>query len=162
MSSGIAASYNIGRTMGNLTEKIRADLTAAMKAQEKERLSVIRMLQSAVKNEQINAGHELSDEEAMSVIRKAVKQRQDSVEQYTNAGRADLADKEASEIEILKTYLPAELSAEELESGLREIIESTGAQSKKDLGKVMKEATARFKGRVDGRKIQEAVSRLLP
>src|SRR5688572_10494112 len=162
MSSGIAASYNIGRTMGNLTEKIRADLTAAMKAQEKERLSVIRMLQSAIKNEQINAGHELSDEEAMSVIRKAVKQRQDSVEQYTNAGRTDLADKEASEIEILKAYLPAELSAEELESGLREIIEATGAQSKKDLGKVMKEATARFKGRVDGKKIQEAVSRLLP
>jgi len=148
--------------MGNLTEKIRADLTAAMKAQEKERLSVIRMLQSAIKNEQINAGHELSDEEAMSVIRKAVKQRQDSVEQYTNAGRTDLADKEASEIEILKAYLPAELSAEELESGLREIIEATGAQSKKDLGKVMKEATARFKGRVDGKKIQEAVSRLLP
>ena len=148
--------------MGQLTEKIRADLTAAMKAQEKERLSTIRMLQSAVKNEQINAGHELSDEEAMSVIRKAVKQRQDSIEQYTNAGRTELADKERSEMELLKTYLPAELSAEELEAGIREIIASTGAQSKKDLGKVMKEATARFKGRVDGKKIQEAVSRLLP
>ncbi|HEX6085465.1 MAG TPA: GatB/YqeY domain-containing protein [Thermoanaerobaculia bacterium] len=148
--------------MGNLTEKIRADLTAAMKAQEKERLSVIRMLQSAIKNEQINAGHELSDEEAMSVIRKAVKQRQDSIEQYSNAGRTELADKERSEMEILKTYLPAELSEEELESGLREIIASTGAASKKDLGKVMKEATARYKGRADGKKIQEIVSRLLP
>jgi len=148
--------------MGQLTEKIRADMTAAMKAQEKERLSVIRMLQSAVKNEQINVGHELSDEEAMSVIRKAVKQRQDSIEQYSNAGRTELADKERSEMEILRTYLPAELSEEELESGLREIIAATGAQSKKDLGKVMKEATARFKGRVDGKKIQEAVSRLLP
>ena len=148
--------------MGQLTEKIRADLTAAMKAQEKERLSTIRMLQSAVKNEQINAGHELSDEEAMSVIRKAVKQRQDSIEQYTNAGRTELADKERSEMELLKTYLPAELSAEELEAGIREIIASTGAQSKKDLGKVMKEATARFKGRVDGKKVQEVVSRLLP
>ena len=148
--------------MGALTEKIRADMTAAMKAQEKDRLSTIRMLQSALKNEQINAGHELSDEEAMAIIRKAVKQRQDSIEQYTNAGRTDLADKEASEIEILQTYLPAELSAEELESGLREIIEATGAQSKKDLGKVMKEATARFNGRVDGKKIQETVSRLLP
>lgn len=148
--------------MGNLTEKIRADLTAAMKAQEKERLSTIRMLQSALKNEQINAGHELSDEEAMSVIRKAVKQRQDSIEQYTNAGRTKLADKERSEMELLKTYLPAELSEEELESGVREIIASTGAQSKKDLGKVMKEASARFKGRADGKKIQELVSRLLP
>jgi uncharacterized protein YqeY len=148
--------------MGNLTEKIRADLTAAMKAQEKERLSVIRMLQSAIKNEQINAGHELSDEEAMTVIRKGVKQRQDSIEQYSNAGRTELADKERSEMEILRTYLPAELSEAELESGLREIVAATGAQSKKDLGKVMKEATAKFKGRADGKKIQEIVSRLLP
>lgn len=148
--------------MGNLTEQIRADLTAAMKAQEKERLSTLRMLQSAIKNEQINSGHELSDPEAMSVIQKAVKQRLDSIEQYTNAGRTELADKERSEMELLKSYLPAELSPEELETGLREIIESTGATSKKDLGKVMKEATARFKGRADGRKIQETVSRLLP
>jgi uncharacterized protein YqeY len=148
--------------MGNLTEQIRADLTAAMKAQEKERLSTLRMLQSAIKNEQINAGHELSDPEAMAVIQKAVKQRLDSIEQYTNAGRTELADKERSEMELLKTYLPAEVSAEELEAGLREIIESTGATSKKDLGKVMKEATARFKGRADGKKIQEVVSRLLP
>jgi uncharacterized protein YqeY len=148
--------------MGNLTEKIRADLTAAMKAQEKERLSVVRMLQSAIKNEQINLGHELSDEEAMSVIRKAVKQRQDSIEQYSNAGRTELANKERSEMEILKAYLPAELSEEELEGGLREIIAATGAASKKDLGKVMKEATARYKGRADGKKIQEIVARLLP
>ena len=148
--------------MGNLTEKIRADMTEAMKAQQKDRLSTIRMLQSALKNEQINVGHELSDEEAMSVILKAVKQRQDSIEQYTNAGRTELADKERSEMDLLKTYLPAELSEEELESGLREIIASTGAQSKKDLGKVMKEASVRFKGRADGKKIQELVSRLLP
>ena len=148
--------------MGNLTEQIRADLTAAMKAQEKDRLSTIRMLQSALKNEQINVGHELSDEEAMSVIRKAVKQRQDSIEQYTNAGRTELAEKERAEMDLLKTYLPAELSGAELEAGLREIIASTGAQSKKDLGKVMKEATARYKGRADGKKIQEIVSRLLP
>lgn len=148
--------------MGTLTEKIRADLTAAMKAQEKERLSVIRMLQSAVKNEQIHLGHELSDDEALSVIRKAVKQRQDSIEQYTNAGRTELADKERSEMELLKAYMPPELSDEELESGLREIIASTGAASKKDLGKVMKEATARYRGRADGRKIQEIVGRLLP
>ena len=137
-------------------------MTAAMKAQEKDRLSTIRMLQSAMKNEQINAGHELSDEEAMSVIRKAVKQRQDSIEQYTNAGRTELAEKERAEMELLKTYLPAELSEEELEAGLREIVASTGAQSKKDLGKVMKEASARYKGRADGKKIQEIVSRLLP
>ena len=148
--------------MGALTEKVRSDMTSAMKAQEKERLSTLRMLQSALKNEQINTGHELSDEEAMSVIRKAVKQRMDSIEQYTNAGRTELAAKERSEMDLLKTYLPAELSDAEVEEGLREIVASTGAQSKKDLGKVMKEATARYKGRVDGKKIQEIVSRLLP
>jgi hypothetical protein len=148
--------------MGALTDKVRADMTEAMKAQEKERLSTLRMLQSALKNEQINVGHELSDEEAMIVIRKAMKQRQDSIEQYQNAGRTELAEKERSEMELLKTYLPAELTPEELESGIREIIASTGAQSKKDLGKVMKEATARFKGRVDGKKVQEVVARLLP
>lgn len=148
--------------MGTLTERIRADLTAAMKAQEKERLSTLRLLQSALKNEQINSGHELSDEEAMAVILKAVKQRQDSIEQYTNAGRTELAEKERSEMTLLRTYLPPELSDEELENGVREIIASTGAQSKKDMGKVMKEATARYRGRVDGRKVQELVARLLP
>lgn len=148
--------------MATLAEKVREDMTAAMKAQEKERLSVLRMLQTALKNEQINVGHPLSDEETLTVIRKAVKQRQDSIEQYTNASRAELADKERSEMELLKTYLPADLSDEDIEAGLREIIASTGAQSKKDMGKVMKEATARFKGRVDGKKIQELVQRLLP
>lgn len=148
--------------MGALADKVRADMTEAMKAQEKERLSTLRMLQSSLKNEQINLGHELSDEEAMTVIRKAMKQREDSIEQYTNAGRNELADKERSEMELLKTYLPPELTEEEVEAGVREIIASTGAQSKKDFGKVMKEATARFKGRVDGKKIQEIVQRLLP
>jgi uncharacterized protein len=148
--------------MGALADKVRADMTAAMKAQEKERLSTLRMLQSSLKNEQINVGHELSDEEAMTVIRKAMKQREDSIEQYTNAGRTELAEKERSEMELLKTYLPPELTEAEVESGVREIIASTGAQSKKDFGKVMKEATARFKGRVDGKKIQEIVQRLLP
>jgi len=96
------------------------------------------------------------------VIRKAVKQRQDSIEQYTKGNRPDLAAKEASELEILKTYMPPELGDDELEAGVREIIASTGAQSKKDMGKVMKEATARYKGRADGKKIQEIVQRLLP
>ena len=148
--------------MATLTEQIRADLTAAMKAQEKERLSTLRMLQSALKNQQIEVGHELSDEDALVVIQKAVKQRQDSIEQYTNAGRTELADKERSEMELLQTYLPAALTDAEIEEGVREIIASTGAQSKKDMGKVMKEATARYKGRADGKKVQEVVQRLLP
>ena len=148
--------------MANLREQIRADLTESMKARTADRTSTLRMLQSAIKNEEINTRKELSDEEAMAVIRKAVKQRQDSIEQYQSAKREDLAAKEQAELELLRTYLPAELTDAELESGLREIIASTGAASKKDLGKVMKEATARFKGRADGKKIQETVSRLLP
>jgi uncharacterized protein YqeY len=148
--------------MGNLTDQIRADMTEAMKARAAEKLSTIRMLQSAIKNEQINLKHELSDEEAMSVIRKAVKQRQDSIEQYTKGNRPELAAKEASELEVLQSYLPPELGDDEIEAGIREIVASTGAQSKKDMGKVMKEAGARYKGRVDGRKIQEIVAKLLP
>ena len=148
--------------MGKLTDQIRADLTESMKARTAERTSTLRMLQAALKNEQINLGHELSDEEALAIIRKSVKQRLDSIEQYTKGNRPELAAKEKAEMDLLKTYLPPELSDAELESGLREIIASTGAQSKKDLGKVMKEATAKYKGRVEGKKIQEIVSRLLP
>jgi uncharacterized protein YqeY len=148
--------------MPKLTEQIRADLTEAMKAKQAGRLSTLRMLQSALKYQQIEVKHELSDEEALIVVRKAVKQRLDSIEQYEKANRPDLAAKEMSEIETLKAYLPPDLTDEEVENGLREIIATTGAESKKDLGKVMKEASARYKGRVEGRKIQELVSRLLP
>jgi len=148
--------------MGKLSDQVRADLTESMKARSAERTSVLRMLQAAIKNEQINVQHELADEEVLTVIRKAVKQRQDSIEQYTKGNRPDLAAKEASELEILKTYMPPELGDDEIEAGVREIIASTGAQSKKDMGKVMKEATARYKGRADGKKIQEIVQRLLP
>ena len=148
--------------MAKLTEQIRGDLTDAMKAKDAEKLSTLRMLQSAMKYQQIESGHELTDEEALVVIQKAVKQRLDSIEQYTKGNRPELAAKERSEMEMLKTYLPPELSDAEIESGVREIVASTGAQSKKDLGKVMKEATAKYKGLADGKKIQEIVSRLLP
>ncbi len=148
--------------MGKLTEQIRADLNESMKARTAERTSTLRMLQSALKNEQINLKRELSDEEALSIIRKSVKQRLDSIDQYTKGNRPELAAKEQSEMDLLKTYLPAELSDAELESGIREIIASTGAQSKKDIGKVMKEATAKYKGRAEGKKIQEIASRILP
>ncbi len=148
--------------MGKLTEQIRAELTEAMKARDAEKLSTLRMLQSSLKYQQIEVGHELTDEEALTVIRKAVKQRQDSIEQYEKGNRPELAAKERSEMIMLQAYLPPELSDEEIEGGGKEIIASTGAASKKDMGKVMKEATARYKGRVDGKKIQEMVSRLLP
>jgi len=148
--------------MGALTEKIRSDLTGSMKARDTVRTSTLRMLQAAIKNEQIDKGRELSDEEAQAVIARGVKQRQDSVEQYTKGNRADLADKETAELELLKAYLPQQLSDDETETLVREVIASVSAESKKDSGKVMKEMMARHRGKVDGKKVQEIVGRLLP
>src|SRR5258706_11904912 len=148
--------------MGKLTEKIRAELTEGMKGRDAEKLSTLRMLKSSLKYQQIEVGHELTDKEALAVIRKGVKQRQDSIEQYKKGNRPELAAKERSEMTMLQAYLPPELSDVEIEDGVKEIIASTGAASKKDMGKVMKEATARYKGRVDGKKIQEIAARLLP
>lgn len=145
-----------------LTEQIRADMTAAMKAKEAERLSTLRMLQSALKNEQIEKMHELSDAEASAVIRRGVKQRQDSIEQYEKAGRQELADKEKRELAILETYLPKQMSDEALEEIVKAIIAATGAASKKDTGKVMKEIMAKHRDEVDGKKVQEILGRLLP
>lgn len=148
--------------MSKLTEQVRADLTESMKARDAEKTSTLRMLQSSFKYAQIESGQELADDEALAVVRKAVKQRLDSIDQYTKGNRPELAEKERREMEILKAYMPPELTDEEIEAGVREIIAATGAQSKKDMGKVMKEATARFKGRVEGKKISEIVGRLLP
>jgi uncharacterized protein len=144
-----------------LTERIRADLTEAMKARQAERLSTLRMLQAAIKNEQIAKGHELTDEDVLAVIQRGVKQRQDSIEQYTKGNRPELAARERAELEQLQAYLPAQMSDEELERAVREIIAETGASSKKDSGKVMKEMMARYRGQVDGKRVQEVVGRTL-
>ena len=145
-----------------LTERIRTELTEAMKARDAATLSTLRMIQSALKYEQIEKGHELSDEEAQVVIRRAVKQRQDSIEQYTKGGRQDLADKEAAELAILEKYLPKQMSDAEVEAAVKSVIAEVGATSKKDSGRVMKEVMAKFKGLVDGKKVQEVVGRELP
>jgi uncharacterized protein YqeY len=148
--------------MPALTERIRTELTESMKARDAARTSTLRMLQSALKNEQIEKGHELSDEEAQAVIRRAVKQRQDSIEQFEKGGRPELAEKERAEMKLLEVYLPAQMSDEEVEAAVRHSIESVGATSKKDSGRVMKEVMAKYKGVVDGRKVQEILGRLLP
>lgn len=147
--------------MSSLSERIRTDLTEAMKARNAEVTSTLRMIQSAIKNEQIEKRHELSDEEVLVVLRRAVKQRHDSVEQYEKGGRKDLAEKEAAEIRLLEKYLPRQLSDEEAERAIREVVASTGATSKKDSGKVMKEVMAKHKGLIDGKKAQEILGRIL-
>ena len=144
-----------------LTEQIRADLTAAMKAKEAEKLSTLRMLQAALKNEQIEKMHELSDAEAAVVIRRSVKQRQDSIEQFEKAGRQELADKEKRELVVLEAYLPKQMSDDALETLIRDLVAATGATSKKDTGKVMKEIMAKHRDEVDGKKVQEILGRLL-
>jgi uncharacterized protein len=146
----------------SLTEQIRADLTEAMKARDSERTSTLRMIQAAIKNEQIEKKAELSDEEALVVLRRAVKQRHDSIEQYEKGNRKDLADKERSELAMLEKYLPQQMSDADAEAIVRKLIDETGATSKKDSGKVMKELMAKHRGVIDGKKAQEILGRLLP
>jgi hypothetical protein len=144
-----------------LAEQIRADLTAAMKARDAAKTSTLRMLQAAIKNEQIEKGGELEDADVMVVLKRAVKQRNDSVEQYEKAGRQDLADKEKAEIAVLEAYMPTQMSDDELEALVKTVIAAVGAESKKDTGKVMKEIMASHRDTVDGKKVQAVLGRLL-
>ena len=144
-----------------ITEQIRAELTESMKARDAVKTSTLRMLQSALKNEQIEKGHDLSDEESLVVIRRAVKQRLDSIEQYDKGGRPELADKEREELKLLEVYVPKGMSDEEADVAVRAIITDVGATSKKDTGRVMKEVMARHKGLIDGKKAQELIGRVL-
>ncbi len=145
----------------SLRDDLNTDMKAALKAGDKLKLSTIRMLISAVKNKEIDAKRELADEEVHSVVATLVRQRQDSVEQYTQGGRIELAEKEAAEIEILKAYMPAQMSADEVRAVVDRIIAETGAEGMKDMGRVMKAVMAELKGSADGRVINEAVKAAL-
>jgi len=145
-----------------LRDKINEDLTAAMKAREAARLSVLRMMKTAVKLKETDLCAELTDDQAMQVLSTMIKQRKDSIEQYTLGGRQDLADKEAVEIKIIEEYLPAAVSDEEIARVVNEVIQETGAASPKDLGLVMKQCMARFAGKlVDGKRINALVRQCL-
>lgn len=144
----------------SLKDKITADMTAAMKAKDANRLSTLRMAKAALMNEQNKRGanYELTVEESMRTMLSLVKQRKDSIEQYTNAGRADLAEKEQAELSVLEEYLPQAASAEEIEKAVAEAISETGASSMKEMGAVMKAAQAKLQGKtVDGRLVSETV-----
>lgn len=145
-----------------LTERIRTELTESMKARDAVRTSTLRMIQAAFKNEQIEKGHELADDEAEAVIRRAVKQRHDSIEQYEKGGRQDLADKEKVELALLQNYLPQQMSDIETEKMVQDVIAMVGATSKADVGRCMKEIMAKHKGNVDGKKVQQILARCLP
>ncbi len=142
--------------------RIEEDLKAAMKAGDKRRVATLRLMLAALKNEKIQAQRALTDEEVESVLRRAVKQRKDSIEQYARGGRQDLVDAETEELAILEGYLPKGLTDAEIESAIRSIVAEKGFSSSKDVGLLMKELMAGYKGRVDGKKAQEIARRLLP
>ena len=142
--------------------RIEEDLKSAMKRGDKRRVGTLRLMLAALKNEKIQAQRPLTDEEIESVLRRAVKQRKDSIEQYARGGRQDLVDAEGEELAIIEEYLPKGLSDAEIEEALRAVIAEKGFSSQKDVGLAMKELMARHKGRVDGKKAQEAARRLLP
>jgi uncharacterized protein len=141
-----------------LRDKINEDLTAAMKAKDAERLSVLRMMKAAVKNKEIELIKELEDAQVLQVLVSLIKQRKDSVEQFTKGERLELAEKEAAEIKVIEAYLPAAVSDEEIERTVTEVIAELGVTSIKDMGKVMKACMPKFAGRpADGQKISELV-----
>ena len=139
-------------------DKVNQDIAEAMKAKDQDRLGPLRMLKAALMNKKVERGKDVTDGEALQVVSTLVKQRKDSVEQFTNAGRQDLADKEKAEIAILETYLPPPVSREELEKAVDEAVRTTGASSHKDMGGVMKAVMAGLAGRnADGKLINELV-----
>ena len=133
-----------------------------MKAGEKRKVATLRLLLANLKNERIQAQRELTAEDVEAAIRRAVKQRKDSIEQYGKGGRQDLVDGETEELAILEGYLPKGMSDAEIEDALRAVIAEKGLSSSKDVGLAMKELMARHKGRVDGKQAQTIARRLLP
>lgn len=132
-----------------LKERITEDMKAAMRASDKERLSTIRMAQAAIKQREVDERITLDDVQVIAVLEKMVKQRRESIAQFEQGNRADLADKERREIELLQVYLPVPLSADEIDALIREAIAATGAASVKDMGKVMALVKTRAAGRAD-------------
>jgi len=139
-------------------ERIQEDLTAAMKQKDELRLSVLRMMKSALKNKEVEKVRPLDDMESMQILQTLVKQRRESVEQFTRGGRKDLADKESKEITIIEEYLPASASDEDLHRAVEAAIAEAGADSLKQMGAVIKAARARLEGKaIDGKVLSEKV-----
>jgi hypothetical protein len=147
-----------------LAERINRDLTAAMKAKDAARTSTLRMAKAAIMNKEIDKKGALDDAETLKLLQGLVKQREDSADQYGKAGRFELAEKEAAEITLLKTYLPAEVSDAEVQAAVDQAVAETGAVSLKDMGKAMKAALAALSASgksVDGKRVNEAVKKKL-
>jgi uncharacterized protein len=147
-----------------LSEQIQKDITAAMKARDEQRLSTLRMVKTALKNREIEKMAPLDDKESQQVLSTLIKQRKDSIEQFTKGGRQELADKEATEIKLIETYLPKAAGEEEILAGVKAVIAEMGSPTMKDMGSLMKNVMARFSAagmRVDGKLVSEIVKREL-
>ncbi|ANB58437.1 hypothetical protein GFC29_1764 [Anoxybacillus sp. B7M1] len=145
-----------------LLERLNDDMKQAMKNKEKEKLSVIRMVKASLQNEAIKLGKgQLSEDEELTVLSRELKQRKDSLQEFENAGRSDLADKTKEEIRILELYMPKQLTEEELTAIIKETIAEVGASSKADMGKVMGAIMPKVKGKADGSLVNKLVQQHL-
>lgn len=142
----------------NLEERIKQDLTDAMRSKDAGRLSTLRMVKATLMNRRIEKGGDLSEEEVQKALQSLVKQRRDSIEQYEKAGRSELAEKEAAEIAHIEIYLPQAATPAEIEQAVAEAVVETGATSLKEMGRVMKAALSKLQGKTaDGKLVSEAV-----
>ena len=144
-----------------LQEQIGKNLVEAMKTKKESQVSTLRMLKSALQNEKIKLGKDLSDEDVIKVIQTQIKQRRDSIANYEAGGRSELAEKENAEIEILSVYMPEQLSDEELTAIVKNAINETGASSMQDMGKIMSKVMPQVSGRTDGNAVSAKVRELL-
>ena len=148
----------------SLSEQIQKDIITAMKARDEHRLSTLRMVKTALKNREIEKMAPLDDKESQQVLTTLIKQRKDSVEQFTKGGRQEMADKEAAEIVLIESYLPKAASEDDIAAGVKAVITEMGSPTMKDMGTVMKNAMAKFATqgmRVDGKVVSEAVKKEL-
>jgi uncharacterized protein YqeY len=147
-----------------LIDQIQKDIVTAMKAREEQRLSTLRMVKTALKNREIEKMAPLDDKESQQVLSTLIKQRKESVEQFTKGGRQEMADKETAEIALIEAYMPKAAGEDEIESGVKAVIAEMGSPTIKEMGTVMKNVMARFASagmRVDGKVVSEAVKREL-
>jgi uncharacterized protein len=145
-----------------IVDQITQDMTQAMKAREELKLSTLRMVKSALKNKEIEKRSPLDDKEALAVLSTLIKQRKDSIEQFTKGGRQELAEKEKAEIGIIEYYMPKAVGQDEILSAVRATIAEMGSPTMKDMGIVMKNTMAKFAGaRVDGKMVSDLVKREL-
>ncbi len=144
-----------------LKNRLEAEMTSAMKEKNRERLSVLRMIRSEIKNLEIQEGRPLEDNAILTLISKAAKQRRESIAQFKKGGRDDLVQKETRELQIILEYLPQQLSPDELKQVIEKAVAAVGATSVKDMGAVMKQVMADVGGRADGKEVQQLVRDLL-